>query len=288
LLVNTTSPSITTAQADPNKIYGCIGLAVSGISLKLAGRDIPPNAIIRVRDGATACSANETTLDWSITGPQGIPGIQGPQGDQGIQGPQGIPGIQGVPGPKGDPTYLRTVLVSPTGSAVQNGQTLLTAMATITTATSTKPYLLKVKLGNYDLNGQSLVLKPYVDVEGSGEQNTIIQTNTAITGTVVGASNSEVRFVGIRNIGTGQNGTARAGISVITGTINFSVFKVSIVSNGSGTTIQGILNRGNVKVSNTSLSVAGGSNNIGIFNPEGEIVVSDSTINTAGAGAHLK
>jgi hypothetical protein len=323
IVVSATSPTITTAQTDPNKIYGCIsiGAAVSGISLKLAGRDIPPDAIIRVRDGATTCSANETALDWNITGPQGpqgiqgpqgSPGIQGPKGDQGSQGPQGSPGIQGpkgdqgiqgpkgdqgiqgtqgpqgiqgIEGPKGEPTYLRTVLVSPTGSAVQNGQTLLAAMDSITTATSTKPYLLKIEPGNYNLNGQSLVLKPYVDVEGSGEQNTIIQTNTAITGTVIGASNSEIRFVGISNTGTGLNGTARAGISVITGTVNFSVFKVSIVSNGSGTGVQGILNRGNAKVKSTTLTVAGGSSNSGISNQEGALIVADSTINAVGVGA---
>jgi hypothetical protein len=206
-------------------------------------------------------------------------------GPQGIQGPKGDQGIQGIQGPKGEPTYVRTVLVSPVGSAVQNGQTLLAAMNSITLATSTRPYLLKIEPGNYNLNGQSLVLKPYVDVEGSGERNTVIQTNTAITGTVIGASNSEIRFVGISNTGTGQNGTARAGISVLSGTTNFSVFKVSIVSNGSATDLQGILNRGNTKVKSTTLTVAGGSNNIGISNQEGELVVADSTINAVGVGA---
>jgi hypothetical protein len=41
---------------------------------------------------AGGCKPGDTTLEWSITGPQGIQGIQGSQGPQGPKGDQGAPG----------------------------------------------------------------------------------------------------------------------------------------------------------------------------------------------------
>lgn len=60
---------------------------------------------LRVIDASvTNCSAKETSLDWSVQGPQGPEGPQGAPGPQGVQGPagpQGATGPQGVPGPSG-------------------------------------------------------------------------------------------------------------------------------------------------------------------------------------------
>ena len=71
-------------------------------------------------DENVSCNPNkETKITWSITGPQGEPGVmgpagadgatgatgdtgpQGPQGDTGAQGPQGDTGSQGLQGPAG-------------------------------------------------------------------------------------------------------------------------------------------------------------------------------------------
>jgi hypothetical protein len=105
--------------------------------------------------------------------------------------------------------YARTVIVSPVGSDAQNGNALLAALAGITGASSSSPYLLKIEPGRYDLGTQSLTMQEWVDVEGSGELVTTITASghtTSTTGTVVGADHAELRFLTVENSG----GSARA------------------------------------------------------------------------------
>lgn len=60
-----------------------------------------------LQDSTSTCKKGETTLDWNIQGPQGVPGPlgptgpQGPKGDTGAIGPQGPQGLVGPPGPQG-------------------------------------------------------------------------------------------------------------------------------------------------------------------------------------------
>jgi hypothetical protein len=46
----------------------------------------PGNGMMRLVDSSAACHANETFVEWNITGPQGPAGPQGPQGPQGPPG----------------------------------------------------------------------------------------------------------------------------------------------------------------------------------------------------------
>jgi hypothetical protein len=105
--------------------------------------------------------------------------------------------------------YERTVVVSPVGTDAENGQALLNAISSVTDASATKPYLIHLEPATYNLgtglNTGSLNMKPFVDIEGSGELNTVItsgiRTNCQNTrpGTVNGASNAEMRFLTVRN-----------------------------------------------------------------------------------------
>jgi hypothetical protein len=102
------------------------------------------------------------------------------------------------------PPYVRTVVVRPVGSATANGTALLNALAGITTASATNPWLLKIEPGIYDVGAGSLVMKPFVDVEGSGETATrITGTGHAANniGTVQAVTNSELRFVTVESVG---------------------------------------------------------------------------------------
>ena len=116
-------------------------------------------------------------LPAGARGPQGerrtgAPGANGSQGLVGAQGSQGARGATGPQGPKGDPTYARTILVSPVGTDIQAGTALLSALDSITDASAAKRYLLKLEPGNYNLVRNRLSMKPFVDIEGSGPQST--------------------------------------------------------------------------------------------------------------------
>ncbi|HET9316919.1 MAG TPA: hypothetical protein VFQ51_15105 [Vicinamibacteria bacterium] len=102
------------------------------------------------------------------------------------------------------PKLLRTVVVRPVGTAAQNGTALVTALIGITTASATNPWLLKIEPGTYDVGPTPLIMKPFVDIEGSGEGVTRItgtgQTTNAL-GTVHAVTDSELRDLTVENRG---------------------------------------------------------------------------------------
>ncbi|HEY3122638.1 MAG TPA: hypothetical protein VGK70_01075, partial [Thermoanaerobaculia bacterium] len=77
---------------------------------------------------------------------------------------------------------MRTVLVSPVpGDAAASGTALLNAIAGITDASVTNPYLVKIEPGVFDLGNSTLTTKLYVDIEGSGRLVTTITSGAALT-----------------------------------------------------------------------------------------------------------
>jgi hypothetical protein len=93
-----------------------------------------------------------------------------------------------------------TVVVGPVpGSPVLSGVRLLMRHAAITDASAAKPYLLKLEAGVYDLRDRSLAMKPYVDIEGSGEGVTLVRSTVESTGTIAGAANAELRSLTVEN-----------------------------------------------------------------------------------------
>jgi hypothetical protein len=100
--------------------------------------------------------------------------------------------------------YRQTVVVKPAGAPTENGVSLIGALAAITDASADKRYLLKLEPGFYDVGNLSLVMKEYVDIEGSGMDATVILgtgSSSADDGTVWGADNAELRFLTVRNEG---------------------------------------------------------------------------------------
>jgi hypothetical protein len=257
-----------------DNIPGCQGTGSSTAKVILGGRVITPSTILRTANGQP-CGTNETAINMvSLT---------------------------------------RTVVVSPNGTPAQNGSALLSAMNTISNASpsAANPWLLKLEPGNYDMGSSALILKPYVDLEGSGEDTTLISSTVASSsfppaqGTLVMASNTEARFVKITNSGTGTYSTAilvgssvsKARVTHVTtvvagsgwsyGLINdngkFSVQESSLSATGS-TDSAGIHNNGSaasLTVENSTLSSSGGSYSHGIINISGTVTIQNSSLTSA-------
>lgn len=125
--------------------------------------------------------------------------------------------------------YVRTVVVSPTpGNAVASGNTLVQAMQGITNATSANPYLVQIEPGVYDLGLNILQMKPYVDVEGSGQGVTTIIGRNSIA--VATANFTELRSLTIKNLGAQSNA---AGVSV--GATSPRLTNVTVLLSGANT-----------------------------------------------------
>ena len=60
---------------------------------------------------------------------------------------------------------------------------------------ASNPYLVKIEPGIYDLEADSLFMRPYVDIEGSGEGVTTITSSLGTgSGTVVGRTTPSCGF----------------------------------------------------------------------------------------------
>ena len=98
--------------------------------------------------------------------------------------------------------YTHTLIVSPNADPVQAGRSLREVVSGIADPSASNAYLVKIEPGIYDLEEDSLFMRPYVDIEGSGEGITTITSEiTTGSGTVVGANNSELRYLTVKNTG---------------------------------------------------------------------------------------
>lgn len=104
-----------------------------------------------------------------------------------------------------NPHYQNIIVVAKSGG---DFDTISDALASISDAADSKRYLIYVAPGVYN---ERVTMKPYIDIEGSGEHTTKITYvgSTAVHETVlIGASNAEIRFLTVEN--TGANDVAYA------------------------------------------------------------------------------
>jgi hypothetical protein len=201
------------------------------------------------------------------------------------------------------------VVVIPMGSArpLQNIVTVakangkftdpVAAVNSITDASATNPYLVLIAPGQYTLT-TTLVMKPYVDITGSGENVTLLTgaistTNPDATSAIVkGANHATLSNLSISNTGGNQYSfgiyTTGLGISsrlqqvlatATGGTINFGVLNdtnsspimtdMNVIAAGGGTANAGVVNNINSSpiMTEVNIVVLGGAIiNYGVYN----------------------
>jgi hypothetical protein len=152
---------------------------------------------------------------------------------------------------------VSTVVVSPVGSATQNGTALRDALEGIKNASADNPYLLKIEPGVYDLGSlqfSSLDMQSFVDVEGSGEGVTTITSSNPFSGTVVGAANSELRSLTVKHTG-GPNGAT----AILDFANDFRVRHVTAAASGEGPINYGVNILGTAMLSQVTATASGAS-----------------------------
>lgn len=159
--------------------------------------------------------------------------------------------------------YVRTVVVSPVpGDDAASGQALLDAVAGISDNGAANPYVVKIEPGVYDIGSTQLSMKPFVDIEGSGQNATYIVSShggasvSFDAAAVVGAADAELRQLTIQN-------TASAVIAA-------GFFGASQ----------------RARVANVTITTTGGSDiSFGILASSGSVLtVSDATVTANSAG----
>ena len=154
----------------------------------------------------------------------------------------------------------QVVNVSPVpGNPAASGTNLLNALAGIVDAASAKPYVLRLDPGIYDIGSTALAMKPWVDIEGSGQQNTIIRgagNNTGfLTAVVLGANNAELRDLQVSCIGK----TFDYAIAVLLNQTSTSLRDVTLLASNA-TANWGLRNlSANSTIQNVTVNVSGGT-----------------------------
>jgi hypothetical protein len=157
---------------------------------------------------------------------------------------------------------------------------LSTALAAITDATATKPYVIKIAPGVYT-ETQIVAMKNYVDVEGSGQNITTINcacssSNFDATAAVIsaGAITAEIRHLTINNtggsnnmsVGVYTNGYSTDGVV----TINNVTATAIVTVGGDGATSVGVYNDTSSPTMNNVTATANGGDEadeaVGVYN----------------------
>ena len=166
--------------------------------------------------------------------------------------------------------------------------TITEALSSITDNSATKPYLIRVAPGVYtEANG--IDLKDYVDVEGSGQSNTIITADSAATQSttvrVAGTMHGEIRNVTINNTG-GAGFTPAVGLSAtnLTPAGGFRLTGVAVTVSGHFNTT-GISDLGSAPVlASLNVTAAGNGQAIAIKNDASSPRMTDITASASSGG----
>jgi hypothetical protein len=215
------------------------------------------------------------------TGAVGATGPQGPTGPMGPSGPQGAQGPIGPAGPAGPvSTAAKVAIVALSGGDYTSP---LDAMANVDagaawcgTPSASNRCLVKIAPGVYNLGAVSafpgrLVMRSFVDIEGSGENVTrLVASGTATLGglpaTVATASNAELRELTVENTGGASYAFAITG----SGTSRVSQLRnVTAIASGGTNSNTAIVNQNtgnNLPKLRNVTAVASGAGAVGIQN----------------------
>jgi hypothetical protein len=201
----------------------------------------------------------------------------------------------------GNYTDIGTIVIvspKPGDTPQNNGTALLNNLAGIS-ADVNNPYLIKLGPGIYDIGTNSVQMKEYVDMEGSGENTTTItgHIDGLDAGVVSGASNAEIRFLTVRNTGGGDwavaiyNASASPKMTHVTasvsgGTHNYGVRNLSSSPTmthvtafaSGGTSGVGVgNNNSSPTMTHVIASASGGTQNIGVSNYSSSSTMTNTT-----------
>jgi hypothetical protein len=176
--------------------------AITGADVRnnsLTGKDVRDRSLTGsdVRDRSLT---GRDVRDRSLTAADLAPGVV-QSGPAGPPGPAGERGPTGPPGP--DLAGATHVRVRGDRTSAENGAALRAALASITDASPTKPYVIQLAPGVYELGATTLAMKPDVSIAGAGAPTTRIVgcQGQSVLGDalVLGADRTLLRDVTIAN-----------------------------------------------------------------------------------------
>ena len=228
----------------------------------------------------------------TVTG--GVPSVNGITGEVAIAGTGATSvstsiGLIQIHTPVTPPVYTRTVIVSPyPGNDLTSGTRLIDALEAASSGSLKAATLIKVEPGRYDIGTAQLVMKPYVDIEGSGEGLTRIVTRRGGAATdaanagIIAASNTELRELNVQTIAS--SGTVTMSIAAVDVTA-FRVRDVTLHASGASNVIAIRTSGSEVGMDRVNVTASGGADtSIALYTLNSTVAIANSTLLGDGAG----
>ncbi|MEM7114593.1 MAG: pectinesterase family protein [Chloroflexota bacterium] len=165
--------------------------------------------------------------------------------------------------------------------------TLADALASITTASPTNPYLIKIAPGIYQ---EQVDLKSYVNIEGSGQGITVLQGlggNTApgtdgssATLRANGIAQAEIRQLTVESDGTGNS--FAVAIWTSSATVTFHLHDIAIDASGADTSYALFNDASSISISNVIANANNSTDSYGIYNDAGLPKMDNVTVKAFG------
>ena len=180
--------------------------------------------------------------------------------------------------------YTHTLIVSPDpADPVQAGRMLREVVSGIADPSASNAYLVKVEPGIYNLEANSLFMRPFVDIEGSGEGITTITSALGSgSGTVVGANNSELRYLTVKN--TGEAG--QQVVAIFTESTSPRLSHVTAMASGGAENYGVHTSNGTVVLRYVTAAATGGAQAFGVINFNTAMTVTNSAFSAADASVN--
>ena len=158
----------------------------------------------------------------------------------------------------------------------------VTAMASITDASASNPYLVVIGPGIYPLSAQ-IIMQDYVDIIGSGQNTTFltgsISSLLAVDSAIlIGANNSSLRNLSIEN----SSGSGQLTVGIYNNGTSPTLENVSISVIDSNNSQYGIRNENtsSLTLKDVNIDISGGSDiQFGIWNESSDMSIVKTTIN---------
>ena len=156
--------------------------------------------------------------------------------------------------------------------------TITDALNSITDSSESNPYLVYVAPGVYM---ETIMMKPYVDIEGAGEQATkITYTGSfyADSGTVVGVDHTEIRFLTVENTGGDE-----CAVGIFNYYSNMRMKNVTVTTTGAKNNFSVYSGYSSPTMTNMTITASGGtSSNTGIYIFSGSPTITDVKVTVTG------
>ncbi len=161
------------------KVLGLVVGMAALVPLMVPAHGVAGTAAPNTINSAAIIDGEVKTADIAVGAVTGAKIATGAVTDSHITGPISASKIQdGVFQKK----YANVIVVAKSGGDFTDP---VLAVGSITNASSSNPYLVKITSGVYSIGSNRLVMKPYVDIEGSGEITTRITGSNGTNAIIV-------------------------------------------------------------------------------------------------------